>query len=244
MRNRSTWRRFGTAAVAGAAAVAVLAPAASAADSAPPAWQTLHAVGSTQLPAQLTVASYQAWLKNAHTPEAAKTLKAFTVLPNLKKYLFVQHLQNRSTYKALQTQLKGGPRGLHTVVPYNKFVSFAHDVRVAKTGGRKPATTVTFSVTERIFNVPVTAETVWVTYQTTKGKHLTVTGGGAKVVNTNAAIAIQARNTSTGQTGGSALTSTQWHATPRVTSFGKAVDQQQTIAADGYWKAQLITTSS
>ncbi|MGW5285218.1 hypothetical protein ACWERI_38280 [Streptomyces collinus] len=150
------------------------------------------------MPTQLTVAGYQAWLKSAHTPEAAKTLKAFTRLPNLKKYLFVQHLQKRSAYKAPQTQLKGGPRGLHTMVPYNKFVSFAHNVRVVKTGGRKPATKVTFTVTERIFNISVTAETVWVTYQATKGRRLAVTDGDARTVNTNAAIAVKAQDIGTG----------------------------------------------
>ncbi|MFF7977285.1 hypothetical protein [Streptomyces sp. NPDC007905] len=246
MRNGSTWRsRFGTAAVAGAAAVAVLAPGASAAAFAPSVRQPLHAADSAQLPTQLTVASYQAWLKNAHAPEAAKTLKAFTALPNLKKYLFVQHLQKRSVYQALQTQLKGGPRGLHTVVPYNKFVSFAHDVKVVKTGGRKPTTNVTFTVTERIFNIPVTAETVWVTYQATKGKRLSVAGGDARTVNTNAAITVKARNISKGQTGATAHTVAQWHATPRVASFGKAVDQQQSIdaSASGYWNARLDSSS-
>ncbi|MEU7428003.1 hypothetical protein [Streptomyces sp. NPDC040750] len=245
MRSYSSWRRFCTAAVAGAAAVAVLAPGALAADFAPSVRQSLHAADSAQLPTQLTVAGYQAWLKSAHTPEAAKTLKAFTRLPNLKKYLFVQHLQKRSAYKALQTQLKGGPRGLHTVVPYNKFVSFAHDVRVVKTGGRKPATKVTFTVTERIFNIAVTAETVWVAYQATKGRRLAVTDGDAQTVNTNAAITVKAQDIGTGQNGATVRTVAQWHTTPRVASFGKAVDQQQSIDvnASGYWKARLDSSS-
>ncbi|MFD8373556.1 hypothetical protein ACFV2Z_22740 [Streptomyces sp. NPDC059688] len=239
MRSGSPWQRVSTAAVAGAAAVAILAPAASAA---PAVNGTPHAHASqagTALPRQLTQDAYVAWLKKQHTDAAAATLKAFTKLSNLRKYIFLQQLQNRSAYAALQAQLKGGPKGFHKTVPYNKVISIARDVAITKTRGKKPATTVTFTVTQTIYNIPVTSHTVWATYQTAKGKQLKVTDSGARVTNTNGAYAIKATSSGSTHTGATA----QWHGAPRVASVGKAIDKQQSVAtsASVSWKAGLTT---
>ncbi|MGV9248816.1 hypothetical protein [Streptomyces sp. NPDC003710] len=239
MRSGSPWRRVSTAAVAGAAAVAILAPAASANPAASGTHHAHASQGSAALPRQLTQDAYVAWLQNQHTDAAAATLKAFSKLSNLRKYIFLQQFQNRSAYAALQAQLKGGPKGFHKTVPYNKVISIARDVEITRTRGKKPATAVTFRVTETIYNIPVTSHTVWATYQTAKGKRVKVTDSGAHVINTNGAYAIKATSSCSTHTGATA----QWHAAPRVASVGKAIDKQQSVATTPSvsWKAGLTT---
>ncbi|MFJ3310118.1 hypothetical protein ACIPSA_45420 [Streptomyces sp. NPDC086549] len=240
MRSGSTWQRVRAAAAAGAGVVAVLAPVASAAPAVGDIPHAHASDGIRALPARLTEQAYVTWLKSQHTDAARATLKAFTKLSNLKKYIFVQQLQNRSAYAALQAQLKGGPEGFHNTDPYNKAISITRDVRVAKTGGKKPVTTITFTVTETIYNIPVTSHTAWASYQTAKGKQLKVTGSGARATNTNAAYALRAKSTSSTHTGVTA----EWHAAPRVASAGKPVDKQQSLVATASisWKASLTTT--
>ncbi|ROP44177.1 hypothetical protein [Streptomyces sp. PanSC9] len=240
MRSGSPWQHVSAAAVAGTAAVAILAPAASATPATSGTQHAHASASSPALPRQLTQDAYLAWLKNQHTDAAATTLKAFTKLSNLRKYIFLQQLQNRSAYAALQAQLKGGPKGFHKTVPYNKVISIARDVKVTKSRGKKPATTISFTVTESIYNIPVTSHTVWATYQAAKGKQLKVTGSGARVNNTNAAYAIKATSSSSTPTGATA----HWHAAPRVAAVGKAIEKQQTVAttASLSWKASLTTS--
>lgn len=176
MRNSaSTMGRIGTAVFAGAAAAAVLTPAASAATAAPAA----ACVQAEAAPKKLTVASYVSYLKQSRTPEAKTTLKAFNKLPQAKKVKFVSYLQNRSAYRALAASLKGATsRNLRVITPYNKDVTFVKDVRTVKGKDKNTTTRVTFTVTERIYSIPVTSERVWVKYQAKQRKAGTAPRGG------------------------------------------------------------------
>ncbi|WP_030413965.1 hypothetical protein [Streptomyces sp. NRRL S-1448] len=244
MSNGSTMRRIGSAAVAGAAALAVLAPAASAAGrpSAPaPVGAAEQSLGS-----KLTVADYRQYLASRNTPEAKRTLKAFRALPKAKQQKFVGYLQNRKVYEALTASLKGTtrPGGLRRAVPYNGDVSFVKEVRVKAKGTIAGLDTrVTFAMSEEIFGIPVTAEKVWVQYLARGGRATHLKGGGATVSNVNAAVDIKGGGTPHLDRGAAAISAT-WKATPRYASFGKALNKVQALDAGvlGYWRANLHNT--
>jgi hypothetical protein len=225
--------RLTTAAIATAAGLAVLAPTAHAVNA-------VDASAAAKPPARLTVASYTAYLKAQKTPEAKKTLKKFSALSNLQKYYFVQYLQNRAIYKALVQQTKGNVgRSVHVVKPFNKDVRFVTDV-VSQAGKDKNRTTrVTFTVTEEIYRIPVTSETLSLRYQAVKPT--TKASARAAVTNVNAAIAIKPGKVAVqgGKAGAAAHTS--WTALPQVKSFGKKLVKDQNLASTrGTWKAQLL----
>ncbi|MDF3301029.1 hypothetical protein [Streptomyces tropicalis] len=239
MRNGGTITRFGTAAAAGAAAAALLSGTAVAADAvtAQPAAHAGQAAAS-----RLTVGGYTAWLKAQRTPEATKTLKAFTALPRLRQVQFVTFLQDRGALRALAADLKGGMSGLHTVRHYNPAVSIVNDVRVTRSQGTAPSVRVSYTATEQVFGIPVTSEQVWVTYATKGGKYDRPLKSGSHAVNTNAAIRLAGRDTSHSLPAGpGAKVMVRWTATPRVSSFGAGVAQDQSILAGplNVWKAQL-----
>ncbi|MFJ9409212.1 hypothetical protein [Streptomyces sp. NPDC101393] len=222
-----TTSRLASAGIATIAGLAVLAPAAHALDSA----------AAGKQPAKLTVAGYTKYLKAKQTPEARKTLKKFNALPKAKKSRFVRYLQDRDVYRALIDTTKGRIGGpLHIVDPYNKDVRFVTDVtsHAAKDKGR--TTSVRFTVTEQIYRIPVTSETIRLRYQAKKpGKKVAAT---AKLTNVNAALSIKHGRVTA--KGGPATARTTWHASPRVASFGKKVVKTQSVAsAAGTWKAQL-----
>ncbi|GAB7031505.1 hypothetical protein AB0G35_08795 [Streptomyces sp. NPDC021749] len=241
MSNGSTMRRIGSAAVAGAAALAVLAPTASAVGrpSAPaPVGAAEQSLGS-----KLTVTSYLQYLASRKTPEAKRTLKAFRALPKAKQQKFVGYLQNRKVYEALTASLKGTtrPGHLRRAVPYNADVSFVKEMRVeAKETIAGLNTRVGFAMSEEVFGIPVTTEQVWVQYLA-RGERVThLKGGGATVTNVNAAVDIKGGGKPRLVRGAASISAT-WKATPRYASFGKALNKIQALDAgvQGYWRASL-----
>ncbi|WP_030806849.1 hypothetical protein [Streptomyces sp. NRRL S-337] len=241
MSNGSTMRRIGSAAVAGAAALAVLAPAASAAGR--PSVAAPAAAAEQSLGSKLTVTGYLQYLASRKAPEAKRTLKAFRALPKAKQQKFVGYLQNRKVYEALTASLKGTtrPGGLRRAVPYNADVSFVKEVRVEAKGTIAGVNTrVSFAMSEEIFGIPVTAEKVWVQYLARGGRATHLKGGGATVSNANAAVDIKGGGTPH-LVRGAATVSATWKATPRYASFGKALNKVQALDAGvlGYWRASL-----
>ncbi|MBT2525308.1 hypothetical protein J7E91_07630 [Streptomyces sp. ISL-99] len=242
MHSRILTRRLAASAVAGTAALAVLAPTASAMEAnahRPHDTQTV-AQAEAKPAARLTVKSYTTYLKQQKTSEAKKTLNAFTKLPAGKQAKFVKYLQNRDICKALIDQAKGNlDRKLRVVDPYNADVKFVTEV-TAKTLKGKSTKQISFTVTETIFGIPVTSETLSLRYQVFKGKVTGTPNANSEIKNVNAAIALhKSKVRRTGHTG-VATASTVWKAVPRVKSFGKGVDKVQEITADARtWKAKL-----
>lgn len=240
MHSRIPTRRLAASAVAGTAALAVLAPTASAMEAnAPHHIQTVAQVKAKPA-AQLTVKSYTTYLKQQKTPEAKRTLNAFAKLPAGKQAKFVKYLQNRDIYKALIDQAKGNlDRKLKVVDPYNPDVKFVTEV-TAKTLKGKSTKQISFTVTETIFGIPVTSETLNLRYQVFKGKVTGTPSANSEIKNVNAAITLhKGKVARTGHTG-VATASTVWKAVPRVKSFGKGVDKVQEITADTRtWQAKL-----
>jgi hypothetical protein len=229
---RLATRRLATVVVAGAASLAVLAPAASAADTA-----------AAKLPAKLTVKSYTGYLKAQKTPEAKKALKSFSALPAAKKAKFLKYLQDREVYEAMSTQTKGTVnRSVKAVRHYDANVKFNVQIITKKNiKDPKGPASLTFSVTESIYNIPVTTETLNLRYNVVKGK---VVAGSARataeVKNVNAAIAITNDKVTVNKKG-IPKASTTWKATPRVASFGPGVKKlQEGWAQSSYWAVKLV----
>ncbi len=234
MRNGSRMWRFTSAAVAGVAAAAVLAPAATAAETAAPV------PGGRNL----TVNDYLSYLDRQKTPMAEATLKAFQALPLTKKIKFVGYLQNRTVHTALIGSLKGTtkPRQHQSVVHYNQDVSFVRGAQVTRTDTGDSTIRVSFTLTEHIFSIPVTRERVWVMYESKQGKAVKIVDGGAQVTNVNAAVKIEAaKAASTTLNGQAAHTSVRWNTTPLYRSFGAGLAKEQKVSSGwtGVWKAAL-----
>ncbi|MEV5126966.1 hypothetical protein AB0K49_29870 [Streptomyces decoyicus] len=219
-------RRLSTAALAAVAGLAVLTPMAHAAD----------ADAAAKKPAKVTVAGYTKYLQTQKTPAAKKTLKKFSALNKAQKARFVKHLNNRYIYEALTDQVKGSiGRPLYVVDPYNKDVRFITDVTSKVGKDKNHTTTVSFTMTEEIFKIPVTSERIKLTFQRT-GKPGKKATAAAKATNVNAAINIKAGRVAV--KGNAAKIS--WAATPRVKAFGKKLAKTQSVAsAQGYYKANL-----
>lgn len=241
MNTGPTMRRMSTAVVAGAAAVAVLAPAASAATAAPSAPAAVAGVQAEAAAKKLTVSGYVSYLKTSKKPEAKQTLAQFNKLPQAKKVKFVNYLQNRGVYTALTASMKGTVnRDLRVVTPYNADVNFLKTVRTVQGKDKQRTTKVTFTVTERIYGIPVTSEQVSVKYQAKPVKPGGFVRGEAKVTNVNAAIGILAGKIEARKVIGGYLAGTRWTATPNYQSFGKKVIKEQNVTSgSGYWKAIL-----
>ncbi|MEV0376049.1 hypothetical protein AB0I10_41200 [Streptomyces sp. NPDC050636] len=190
------------------------------------------AAGAVSEPAaKLTVSGYLTYLK------ARQTLKA---LPKAKQAKFVTYLLDRDIYLALANTVKGSiGRPAHITDPYHEGVTFVTDI-ATRTGKDKLRTTsLTFTVTERIYDIPVTSKTLALRFQAAKGGSKKVVAD-AKVTNVNAAIAIKGGPTATSLDHGIGHASTTWHAVPRVKSFGKHVAKRQKAwAGQGYWSASL-----
>ncbi|MGW5067386.1 hypothetical protein ACWEQJ_14880 [Streptomyces cyaneofuscatus] len=152
MHSRIPTRRLAASGIVGVAALAALAPAASAMDATGHPSTTQAVVqAEAKLAPQLTVKSYTTYLKQQKTPEAKKTLDAFSKLPAGKQVRFVKYLQNRDIYKALMDQAKGSVgRKLKVVAPYNQDIKFVTEVtaktlkgKVARSGHTGVATAST-----------------------------------------------------------------------------------------------------
>ncbi|MCL6736380.1 hypothetical protein [Streptomyces neyagawaensis] len=223
----STTGRLTSAAVATVAGLAVLAPAAQAVEQGP----------AEPMAPRLTVAGYTKYLKAQSTPEARKALKRFLALTRGQQTVFVKDLQDRRIHKALLGKV-AAPIGKPVSItdPYNKEVRFVTQA-TSKVGKDKDrTTTVSFTVTQEIFRIPVTSETLTISYPTAGQGPKKVTGK-AKVTNVNAAIAIK-DNPRVVVNGSEAQT--LWVAIPQVKSFGKPVHKKQHIqrTAPGF-RAQL-----
>ncbi|WP_405890181.1 hypothetical protein OG427_16230 [Streptomyces sp. NBC_00133] len=206
----STTGRLTTAAIATAAGLAVLAPAAHAADAAP---------------AKLTVPAYEKYLKQQSTPAAKKAAAKFAALNKNQKAVFVKTLQDQKVYKALTGRAWGKIRNVTTTDRYNKNVTFVTKASFKIAKDKHRTTTATFSVTEKIFNIPVTTEGATLIYPTI-GKLPGVTKASADVFNINAAIRIDATSAVKGN-----FTTARIVAVPQVKAFGKKAVKQATLRA-------------
>ncbi|WP_310724342.1 hypothetical protein [Streptomyces sp. N2A] len=216
MPTRTASRRLAAAAIAVGASAAILTPTAHAADASEVV---------AKKPAKLSVASYQAYLKKQKTPEAKKALKGFSALTKGQQATFVQDLQNRKIYEALLGQVEGRIGQPRTVIdPHNSEVRFVTKASTAVGKDKRRTTTVRFTVTEEIFKIPVTAETISISYPTAGNgpKRATAT---AKVANVNAAIAVTHNRVSVKGYGAQ----TYWSAEPQVASFGKAAYKKEHV---------------
>ncbi|MGV9881005.1 hypothetical protein [Streptomyces sp. NPDC003006] len=215
--------RIRTAAVATVTALAVAAPVGTAfADT--PTSGSPAASAAAKKPAQLTVKSYIKALKADKTPAAAKTLKAFKKLDDGKKqYAFVKLLQSRDVYEALAGGSKGALKnGTRTrTKQLNSPVKITRSTVVTK-NGKSGQRAVTFTVTERIYDIPVTSERISVRY-TLKGKKKIVNpSASTKITNTNKAIAIKVPKTTPVRVKGTNVFGRSTiKATGTVKSFGK-----------------------
>ncbi|MEU5581221.1 hypothetical protein ABZ791_12670 [Streptomyces huasconensis] len=220
--------RIRTATVATVAALAVAAPAGTAfADTSTGDSPAVSAV--KKKPAQLTVKGYIKALKADKSPAAAKTLKAFKKLNDGKKqYAFVKLLQNRDVYEAVAGRTKGILKnGTRTSTKQlNAPVKVTSSTVVTKDdkSGRR---VVTFTVTERIYDIPVTSERISVRYTLKGKKKIADPSASTRITNTNKAITIRAPKTTPVRVKG---TSVSGHSTIKATgtveSFGKGVTKK------------------
>ncbi|MFG2780929.1 hypothetical protein ACGFY7_24130 [Streptomyces prunicolor] len=225
-----TLSRGTIAALATATAVAVLSPAAQAAPAAARTAPVAHTAAA--LPAHLTVDGYQAYLKKNWAKGGRETSAAFKKLTPAQKKKFLLHLEDRKIYLALHNTVKGnvGHR-LHTVNNYNQDVQLVTDVTSRIAGDKVATATLNFTATERIYGIPVTTETVTVSFETrghakNKNAHAKVT-----LKNVNAAIALKASKPTAVSKGTITNGATVWTATPQVRAFGKKVVKDQLIQA-------------
>ncbi|MFF6781760.1 hypothetical protein [Streptomyces sp. NPDC012510] len=211
----STTGRLTTAAIATVAGLAVLAPAAQAVEQAP-----------AKSAAKLTVAAYTKYLKTQKTPAAQQTLKRFLSLSRGQQTVFVKDLQDRRIYKALLGKV-AAPVGKPVSITdeYNKEVRFVTKASSSVAKDKNRTATVRFTVTQEIFRIPVTSETLTVSYPTA-GKGPKQAKASAKVTNVNAAIAVKPGRVTVKGFGAS----TSWAAVPQVKSFGKPVYKAQTVS--------------
>ncbi|MGV9245476.1 hypothetical protein [Streptomyces sp. NPDC003710] len=210
----STTGRLASAAIATVAGLAVLAPAAHAADAAP-----------AKPAAKLTVPAYEKYLKQQTTPAAKKAAAQFAKLNKNQKQVFVKTLQDQKVYKALTGKAWGKIRNVTTVDRYNKNVTFVTKASFKTVKDKTRTTTATFSVTEKIFNIPVTSEGATLVYPTA-GKLPGTTKGGIDVFNINAAIRIDATSSVKNNDISGRIT-----ALPQVKSFGKKAVKRDTLHA-------------
>jgi hypothetical protein len=223
-----TLSRGTIAALATATAVAVLAPAAQAVTAAAPTAPVAHT--AAVLPAHLTVDGYQAYLKKNWAKGGRETSAAFKKLTPAQRKKFLLHLEDRKIYLALRNTVKGnvGHR-LHIVNSYNQDVQLVTDVTSRIAGDKVATATLNFTVSERIYGITVTTETVTVSFETrghakNKNAHAKVT-----LKNVNAAIAVKASKPKAVAKGAITNGSTVWTATPQVRAFGKKVVKDQLI---------------
>ncbi|MEV6833645.1 hypothetical protein AB0N17_03785 [Streptomyces sp. NPDC051133] len=231
MSNR-TMSRMTAAGVAAVAGLAVLAPAVANAAAGPgPAAVTQSSV---QQPAHLTVASYKAYLKKNWKKGGRETAVAFAKLTPARQAQFLRHLEDRKVYAAFLKQVKGNfELPLHVVDPYNKDVVFVTDVTAHVAKDKAGTLTVRFSVSERVFGIPVTTETITVK-GATKGQDKSKKAVAiAKLQNVNAAVSITAGPTRAASKGVITRGSVTWTAKPQVQAFGKKklVKDQDAAAA-------------
>ncbi|WP_200303943.1 hypothetical protein [Streptomyces adelaidensis] len=208
----STTGRLTTAAVATVAGLAVLAPTAQAVEQAAPA-------------VKLTVAGYTKYLKAQESPAAKVTLKKFQGLSKGQQAVFVKDLQDRRIYRALLGKV-AGPVGKPVAItdPYNKEVRFVTKASSTVSKDKNRTTTVSFTVTQEIFRIPVTSETLTISYPTA-GKGPKRAKATAKVTNVNAAVEIKHGRVNVKGFGAT----TSWAAIPQVKSFGKAAYKGQSV---------------
>ncbi|MEW2259757.1 hypothetical protein [Streptomyces sp. NPDC047869] len=206
--------RLASAAIAAVAGLSVLAPAAHAADAAP-----------AKPAAKLTVPAYERYLKQQSSPAAKTSAARFAKLNKNQKQIFVKTLQDQKVYKALTGKAWGLIRNVTTVDPYNKNVTFVTKASFKTAKDKARTTTATFSVTEEIFNIPVTIEGATLVYPTV-GKLPVTTKGSTDVFNINAAIRIDVTNSTKGNDASGLLT-----ALPQVKSFGTKAVKSVTLHA-------------
>ncbi|MFJ3338508.1 hypothetical protein [Streptomyces sp. NPDC086766] len=210
----STTGRLTSAAIATIAGITVLAPAAHAAET-----------GTAKPAAKLTVTAYEKYLKQQSTPAAKKAAAQFAKLSKSQKQVFVKTLQDQKVYKALTGKAWGKIRNVTTVDRYDKNVTFVTKVSFKTTKDKARTTTAKFSVTERIFNIPVTTEGATLVYPTV-GKLPGTTRASTDVFNINAAISIDATSSVKGNDASGRIT-----ALPRVKTFGKTAVKRVTLHA-------------
>ncbi|MEU2107825.1 hypothetical protein [Streptomyces sp. NPDC019507] len=229
MHNRTMGRLTATAAAA-VAGLAVLSPTVSQA-AVPGAPAAVQADAAAELPAKLTVAGYKTYLKKNWDKGGRETTARFARLTPAQQKKFVRYLEDRKVYSALKDQVKGNfGRPLHVVDPYNADVTFVTDVTATLAKDKNATATLRFSVSQRIYGIPVTTETLTVK-RATKGA-VRKTAATASVRNVNAAIAVKAGVVQAATKGAVTKAEVAWTAKPLVKAFGrKAFVKDQSVSA-------------
>lgn len=161
MHNRTMGRLTATAAAA-VAGLAVLSPTVSQA-AVPGAPDAVQADAAAELPAELTVAGYKTYLKKNWDKGGRETTARFARLTTAQQKKFVKYLEDRKVHSALKDQVKGNfGRPLHVVDPCNADVTFVTDVTATVAKDKNATAPLRFSVSERIYGIPVTTETLTV----------------------------------------------------------------------------------
>lgn len=215
---RSTAAVFATAATA--AALAALAPAAQAAPAGH-STGTVAQAAAARTPAHLTVEGYKAYLKKNWKNGGRETTTAFKKLTPAQQKKFLRYLEDRKIYTALHDTVKGniGHR-LHVTDRYNQDVKLVTDVTSGIAKDKAATATLSFSVSERVYGIPVTTETVTVTFQTRGHAKNKNAHAKATLKNVNAAVAVKASKVKAVSKGVVTNGSAVWTATPQVKAFG------------------------
>ncbi|GGS10113.1 hypothetical protein GCM10010252_56550 [Streptomyces aureoverticillatus] len=236
-------RRTSTVLVAAAAAVAVLAPVASAGVGSDP--QNLRAAGA----AELTPAEYVKYLEKQDDPEAKDALASFKALPKGDQAKFVDYLQDEDVFKAF-TEEASGPGSdtpqSGTVTQYNSDIAFVNDAKVDRKPQSAPPVAhwnekATYTAKIKVLGITVTKLQVWVRYQSTRAHVTKVYNSGSAVKNINAAVSIDSDNARPWKAGGYAHAETVWKGSLVYKGFGIRMDKKQKIRGEynGAWTGSL-----
>ncbi|WP_326579201.1 hypothetical protein OG250_17580 [Streptomyces sp. NBC_00487] len=184
-------------------------------------------------PAKLTVAKYRDWLKNNDEATASlKLLKAFDKLPKAKQQKFVDYLQNRKVQEAYNVRAGGYiNRGGHNEEAYNKDVRFVADIKGVRKATRAGShITLTFTATERIYNLPVITQKTVLSYD--YGSAVKSPKYKRSVTNLNGAVAITpVKKDAIKVSGRNISATTTWKAAPLYRSVGATpLTKRQTTA--------------
>lgn len=160
-----------------------------------------------------------------------KLLKAFDKLPKAKQQKFVDYLQNRKVQEAYNVRAGGYiNRGGHNEEAYNKDVRFVADIKGVRKATRAGShITLTFTATERIYNLPVITQKTVLSYD--YGSAVKSPKYKRSVTNLNGAVAITpVKKDAIKVSGRNISATTTWKAAPLYRSVGATLTKRQTTA--------------
>ncbi|MFF7264954.1 hypothetical protein ACFZCL_32390 [Streptomyces sp. NPDC008159] len=201
------------------------------------------ALAAPQAPkAKLTVQDYRAFLKKGGG-SSATLLKSFDGLPKAKQQKFVGYLQSAAVQKAFDAALGGYvTTSKCNWEDYNKDVRFTGDVRaVTKSDKVGRHTTLTFTATESIYNLPVISHKSVLSYTYRPGVGYKSPKFKSSLTNLNGAFAVTHGAKDSIRNGSGIWGVATWKYTPLYKSAGTApiVKQQTTLGHTAKFSARL-----